>query len=347
VVVVSVDLPDHAFDLREDRAANLTLVRALVEELNALPTVEAAVLSSNAPPGSAATWSGDFLAEGREAPTALDAVKVYRVGREFFEVYGIPIARGRGFRAGDQDMAVVIGERLAGILFPEGDAAGRSLRWGRLSLQVVGIAREIRTRAGADPREDAIEMYRLYEPDGALVLGATISLRCSRACPAATLIRERVHAFHPRLLVSSLRRVSDAYVDELARPRAAATLASGFALIALLTFGGGLFSALHYAVRRRLPELGIRAALGASAESLRRGVLREGLSVAAFGLACGGVAAWWLSRGLATITYETPAPGAAVWILVSVVVIVATLAGAWLPARHAMRADPVSLLRDE
>jgi putative ABC transport system permease protein len=120
-----------------------------------------------------------------------------------------------------------------------------------------------------------------------------------------------------------------------------------FAVVTLLTFAGGLFSVLRYSVARRLPELGIRAALGASAASLGGAVVREGLTVAVAGLFAGGLAAAWLARLLTVITYDAPRPGVGLWLLVAGVVMLVTLGGSLPAARRAMNADPVSMLREQ
>jgi predicted permease len=350
VIVVDVSLPDHV-ETFQDRSGNVALVRNLVEELGNLAGVSAAALSVGSPPWAKFWWSGEFFGQDGLDAISFDRISDYRVTQTFFDVYGIPIIEGRAFRAGDGDESVILGERLARILWTDGTAVGSRLRSESMtqSYQVIGVAREIRTRESTNPADDSLEMYRFYKPDGFTlsVFGATISLRCSAGCPSAAALRQRIHAVNPRLLVGDVERVSAAYAELLGQPRAAATLATSFAVIALLTFASGLFSALHYAVGRRLPELGIRAALGASAATLGRTVLREGLSVALAGLACGGLAAWWLSSWLAAITYEAPSPDAITWIAVIGMVSAATLAGVWAPARRAMRADPLRLLRDQ
>ncbi|MGD8331476.1 MAG: ABC transporter permease, partial [Acidobacteriota bacterium] len=281
VIVVDISLPDYV-EAFGDPDANLALARSLVAEVGALPGVSASAISRGTPP-SAQTWrSGEFLADGSGEPVSFDRMPFYSVTPAFFEVYGISIIEGRALRESDADDAVVVGERLARALWPDGAAVGRRFGQERVSFAVVGVAREIRSLGSADPRDDALEVYRLYHPNGRLLsfFGVTISLRCATGCPSAAAVRQRVHATDPRLLINRVERVSDAYAELLARPRAAATLTTSFAAIALLTFAGGLFSALHYAVGRRLPELGIRAALGASAAGLGRSVLREGLLVA-------------------------------------------------------------------
>jgi predicted permease len=349
VVTLDVSFPDHVKDFQEPAAVE-TLIAEVLEELDALPGIGAVALSSGAPPRFSFGYYGEVSPQGRQEAVTFERITTYRATRGFFEVFGITIVQGRGFETGDGRGAVVLGERLARILWPEGDAVGRTFELDRqTTFQVVGVAREIRTWDTADPRDDALEMYQFFQPDGRFLsaLSATVSLRCAATCPPADLVRDSVHAVNARLLVDDVQRVSDGYAEQLARPRTAATLAVAFAVVTLLTFAGGLFSVLRYSVARRLPELGIRAALGASAASLGGAVVREGLTVAVAGLFAGGLAAAWLARLLTVITYDAPRPGVGLWLLVAGVVMLVTLGGSLPAARRAMNADPVSMLREQ
>jgi putative ABC transport system permease protein len=118
-----------------------------------------------------------------------------------------------------------------------------------------------------------------------------LNIGCGPVCPKVDDVRRAVLATHPSIHVSDVRVqvLEDAYVEQLARPRAMAATASVFALIALVGSAGGLFSVLSSAVATRLREFGIRSALGASPNQIRHLVLREGLLVAGSGMALGSV----------------------------------------------------------
>ena len=147
--------------------------------------------------------------------------------------------------------------------------------------------------------------------------------------------------------MNSVQALEDVYFEQLARPRAAAALGFAFALVAVLAAAGGLFSVLSYAVGRRKREFGIRTALGASPVQICRLVVRDGVMVAAIGIAIGTVTASALGRALASLQYGVTIADPFTWTFVLGVLAVTTLAASWRPARQAMRADPVLLLREE
>jgi ABC-type antimicrobial peptide transport system permease subunit len=148
-------------------------------------------------------------------------------------------------------------------------------------------------------------------------------------------------------MISDLRSMDQAYADQFAQPRAAAALALAFAVVAVAAAAGGLFSVLTYAVGRRRREFGIRTAMGAQPAQIWRLVFKDGAQIAATGLVLGTAAAWLLSRALVALTFGVTIFDPVTWLTVMGVIACATLLAAWRPAVQAMRADPLSLLRDE
>ena len=174
-----------------------------------------------------------------------------------------------------------------------------------------------------------------------------MSIRCGATCPNTAVIRQQVLATHPAVRVVEVQALGDVYFEQLARPRAAAALGFAFAGVAVLAAAGGLFSVLSYAVGRRKREFGIRTALGASPAQIRRVVLRDGFVVAVSGIAIGSVAAWLLGRALVSLQYGVTITDPLTWTVVLAVLGFTTVVASWRPARQAMRADPVLLLREE
>ena len=174
-----------------------------------------------------------------------------------------------------------------------------------------------------------------------------MSIRCGAACPDAAVVRQQVLATHSGVRVVDVQALEDVYFEQLARPRAAAALGFAFAGVAVLTAAGGLFSVLSYSVGRRKREFGIRAALGASPAQIRHLVLRDGIVVAMSGVAIGSIAAWSLGRVLASLQYGVTIADPLTWTVVLAVLGFTTLIASCRPARQAMRADPVLLLREE
>lgn len=341
VVVATLSLPRAPFP---DRASRAAAARTIEEEVRALPAVQRVAWSYGVPPdGGAFSW-GQWTSDAPGAPGVDLTVDRYYVGPEFFPLYGIPLLRGRTFQPSDPPGSVIVSERLARALWVDLDPIGRSFSSGKERFRVIGLAREI-NHPSLDARLDGPEFYEPFDGVGGY---AMMSLRCAAAaCPDPAVVRHRIVAAQPAVRVIHVRPLGDVYFEQLARPRAAAALGFAFAAIALLTAAGGLFSVLSYAVGQRRREFGIRTALGASPLQIRRLVLQDGLVVALTGVAFGSLLAWLLARGLGSLQYGVSLADPFSWALVIGLLGLTTAAASWRPAREAVRADPVRLLRED
>ena len=308
-----------------------------------MPGVQQAAWSYGIPPEGGIISSGDWISDRPGAAPVNMTVARYIVSPEFFSLYGIPIIRGRTFITSDAPTNVIVSERLGQALWPGADPLGHTLRIEKVALQVVGIAKEINYPT-LDSRDDGPELYQPYKKIGNT---AMVSLRCGPSCPQAATIRRRLASTHPTVKVQDAGPLERAYSAQLVRPRAAAALAVTFAAVAVLAAAGGLFSVLSYAVSRRRREFGIRAALGASPNQIRRVVLRDGLLVATTGLAIGSLLAAALARGLASLQYGVTPYDPLSWAIVLGLIALTVLGACWRPARAAARLDPQLLLREE
>ena len=338
VLTAAVVLPAEGFANKEARIAAVAAMDATVR---ALPGVRALTWSSGVPP-AAGSIAFDVKGDAGSGAVA-SVVDLYAVSPGFFELYGVPLTRGRGFTPADGDHAAIVGERLARQLWPGLDPIGRTLSWASLSLQVVGVVREVQFPTVTASR-DRPEFYQPYRSPGRYV---TLSLRCGTACPSLGALRERLLAASPGATVWKADRLDDIYLAELARPRAVAAAGAGFAGIAAAAAIAGLFCVLTFAVAERRRELGIRTALGATPARLGRLVLTEAIGIAAVGLALGAVAAISLGRAAASLTYGVTTGDPLTWTAVIGSLALLALAAGIRPAREAMRVDPVQLLRHE
>jgi len=340
VLVSTLSMAPPAFP---DRVARETTARAIKEHVSQLAGVQLVAWSYGLPPDGGAISFGAWHSDAPGNPAVDMNVDRYRVGPDLFELYGIPLLRGRTFEPSDQQGTVVVGERLARSLWPGLDPIGHTFRFDKERFQVVGLVREIH-----HPSVDAsIDRPEFYEPFAGVGSYAMMSIRCGATCPNTAVIRQRILATHPAARVVEVQALEDVYFEQLARPRAAAALGFAFAGIAVLAAAGGLFSVLTYAVGRRKREFGIRTALGASPDQIRRMVLRDGFAVAVIGIAIGSIAAWSLGHALVSLQYGITVADPVTWTVVLGVLGVTALVASWRPARQAMRADPVLLLREE
>ena len=327
-----------------DQPARVAAARAIEDRIRELPGIGQVAWSFGAPPEGGGWTSGDWRSDAPGAPVVNTMLNRYYVGPEFFELYDIPLLRGRPVRASDPRGTVVVGERLAGMLWPGLDPIGRSFTFEQGErFYVVGLAREIH-HPSLNVRNDRPEFY---EPFAGINRNAMLSLRCAGPCPDTARVRQQLRAGHPGVGVFDVQVLENVFFEQLARPRATAALSLTFAGVAVLAAAGGLFSVLSYAVRRRRREFGVRAAMGASPRQLQRLVLREGLAVALLGITLGTATAWTGGRILASLQYGVTITDPLSWTVVVGLLACTTIAASWLPARHASQTNPVRLLREE
>jgi putative ABC transport system permease protein len=305
--------------------------------LRAWGAIDGVALSREIPPlpGHATAVAGD---EG----VSVDAER-YRVGVNYFELYGIAIRRGRPFRPGDGVDTVVVSERLAEQLWPGRDAVGRfvSLRRSPRPLEVIGVTGEVRL-----PSLDArLDLPEFYTPLGIEARTLYLNFRCRGACPGIAEIQARVREVHPLLEARAALPAENAYVRQLMLPKAMAGIGGLFTVVAIICAAGGLFSALTYSVGLRRHEFGVRAAMGASPRQIRRLVLKDSALVVASGVLWGAVGGWSVARSLAAFHYGVSSADPVTAAAVVVTIAATALMAAALPARRAARADPAALLR--
>jgi predicted permease len=337
VMTAWIGLPSRVFPSGPGRVA---ITAALETAVKGLPGVDQVALSSGLPPGGGGTHIyDDWLGDRPGAKPQTMKVQSYNVGPDFFALYGVPLLQGRTFEPGDAPDRAIVGERLAERLWPGESPVGRSFRFGKTTLQVVGLAREINFPS-LETSRDLPEFYRPF------VFGASsyifMNMSCHGRCPDEAVVRKQILATVP-----AVGMLSEAYREELARPRATAALGSAFAVIAVAAAAGGLFSVLSYAVGRRRREFGIRTALGASPKQIRALVYRDGAQVAAMGVALGIAASIALARAIASLEYGVSGFDPVSWVVVLGALAGTTMLACWRPARTAVRVDPISLLREE
>ena len=338
VLTADLLLPVEAFP---DRAARVAAAASIEERIRQLPGVQRVVWTYGVPPGSGSFSFGTWSTGPDPARSVEMTVDRYRVGADFFALYDVPLRKGRTFQPSDAEGDVIVGERVARTLWGDLDPIGRTFAFGTERFTVIGVAREIHY-----PSIDAtLDRPEFYEPLRGVNRTAMMSVRCAGRCPDPAALRQRVTSTHAGVKVLQVRRLDDVYLEQLARPRAAAALGIAFAATAVLAAGAGIFCVLTFAVRQRRHEFGIRVALGASPGRIRRLVLRDGLFVALTGVAIGALAALSLGRTLASVQYGVTPNDPLTWAVVVGVLAIVALAAFARPVRDATRVDPVQLLK--
>jgi putative ABC transport system permease protein len=326
------------------------LVERLVERVGAVPGARAAGVAQLVPLGFGDLQRSLFV-EGRAYGSPEDGLPVNfnRIGPGFFEALGIGLLRGRGFGPQDGPEArpsVVLARSVAERLWPGQDPIGRRVgTMGPLGpyAEVVGVVEDVRTQRLLE--EPPPYVYVPYEQNYA---GRVTLLVRSEADPAALAgpVREAVQELAPEVPIFSVRPLAEYVEAQLWRQRLAAKVLGGFALLALLLAAAGLYGLMAVLVSERVPEIGVRMALGAAALDVAGMVVGRAARIAGLGLAAGLLLALAGTRLLGALLYgvkpfDVPTYGAVTGLLA----LTALGAAAW-PAWRATRVDPAAALRE-
>jgi putative ABC transport system permease protein len=270
------------------------------------------------------------------------------VGPSYFRTLAIPILRGRGFTDSDtpgSQRVVVVNETLAKQLWPNDDALGKRIvlmtgHTGDTTFTVVGIASNTRFRELRNVGPVA------YFPWGGFP--GLLAVRTSRPLAAMLpAVRAVLHNVNPALVLWKTNTMDQLLDAPLTQPRLSALLLSGFGLMALLLSAIGLYGVMSAGVRRQTHDIGVRVALGAMPGTIRRLVLAQVVRVVGVGVIIGLAGALSTSRVLRSMLFDvSPVDPLTLGGVCVLLLAAASLAG-YLPARRAVRIDPVEALRTD
>jgi putative ABC transport system permease protein len=320
---------------------------SLLERARALPGVKQAALSSVIPLNGDS--DSNFEIEGRPVPTntADQPVAWYRdVSASYFSTMGIPLRRGRLFTEGEMTPLVVINETMARRYWPNEDPIGRRIRFDSDGpwFTISGIAADVQVRGAREANE--VEAYVPYwlMPEA----GTNIVLKTSiEPMALAEPVKQVVKAIDPGVAVSSVATMS-AIVAEVNGPaRFYATLVSIFAALALILAAVGIYGVMSYSVSQRTQEIGVRLALGAAERQIFSLVVGESLALAGAGLVIGTAGAVLVGRSLRTLLFGVRTTDVSTLVATGAVLFAVAFLSSYLPARRAMRTQPVEALRAE
>ena len=325
--------------------------------LRRLPGIRAVAVTDSVPPGG---WQdgyrySDLATEENPHPTPGTGGTVVnrRVTPDYFRALDIPIVRGRGFSEQDRTSAqslVVLSRLLAARLFPGEDPLGKRIHPGIYKgawFTVVGVADNVKNSGLTEQNEPEIYFLRrsVVNDWG----GRAPMMVIDSTLPPDTVmpwVRLQIASLDPTVPVE-MKTLNRTIRSLASRPRFETALLGFFAVTGLAMAVIGLYGVIAFLATQRTQEICVRMALGASRLDILRLILREGVRLVAFGGAAGLVAAFALSRLLKSLLYDVgphdPLSFVAVTLLLALVALVATL----IPARAAMKTDPMTALRCE
>ena len=352
IVTAQIDLAEYRYPAQPQQ---LEFFRELASRLARLPGLSALGLSDTLPPsgGMQATFLSSIQIPGRPPVSEGTGGMIgYRfVTPDYFSALGIRIVSGRAFRAEDfsaNTNPVVLSEALANRLLPGIDPVGKSFFFANRKTwrTIVGVAADVKNdglTAPADP-----EFYLPWKPEreGYFRTGHLILRTPQNPQALARWVRSEAAAIDPTVPVK-IETMSQRVGKLADRPRFNAILLSIFAAMGVLLAAIGMYGVVGFLVAQQTREIGVRMALGATPQGILRlvlaGVARWTISGAALGL----LGAWLCSRLLESLLFQVRAHDPLLLALALLILLAVAFLAAWLPARRAMRVDPMVALRYE
>jgi putative ABC transport system permease protein len=347
VMTFPVSLPTTKYATLPQRAE---FFRQAVERIKTIPSVESAGVVSYMPMTGAARYVF-FCPEGQvcQGIGKDPLISMKQISEGYFAAMGIPLLRGRVFTSADIDGApqvVIINQTVAEKYFPGQDPIGKTLQNSRdrIPLQIVGVVADAKITSLSAPKFE--EMYRPHLQ--APWMAMTFVVRSSSAPqPLVAAVREKIQSIDPDLAVSGVQSLDHLVSDSVGQPRLLTALVGAFAGFALLLAAIGIYGVMAYSVSHRMREMGIRMALGAAPRDIVRLVVGQGMRLVLAGIVIGFVASLWLTKFLASQLFGTQPTDPATFALVALGLALVALAACLIPARRAMRVDPMVALRYE
>ena len=351
VLTMSVPLPFEGYS----KAAQVReFYQQSIERIASLPGVRSVAGSNDLPLES---FENEALqVEGRPGSTPVMTV-TWSLG-DYFSTVGIPLLKGRLFtpedRIGSQPVAV-ISEEAAKLLWPGEDALGKRLGhpFPNMMRTVVGIVGDVNdgplgSKPGPHFYLPYVQLPDDYVVYGNLIIPMNLVVRTSNdPASLASAVVAQIHSLDPQLAVANIRTMDQEMTSSVAAPRFNTFVLSLFASLALFLAAIGIYGVQAYAVAQRSHEIGIRMALGAQQRDVMRLILAQGARLALVGIAIGTLTALGLTRLMSSLLYGISASDPLTFAAVAVVLLAVALAACYVPARRAMRVDPIVALRHE
>ncbi|HEY3581041.1 MAG TPA: ABC transporter permease [Pyrinomonadaceae bacterium] len=352
VLTMQVGLPNTSYSEPQKRAAFL---KQLETNLAAAPEVASVGAVTRLPLMSALNNITTFLTiEGREVPAAeRPEIDFRRATTGYFQTMGIPLLNGR--LVTEQDVAnntgaVVINEALAKRFWPNEDPIGKRISTATSNGQqtqwqtIVGVVGSVR-HLGLDvaPRPEIYYHTNTNPPFGPVVVIRTTG----DPQRVISIARAKVRELDRSVAISNVNTMEQLVAQSVAQRRFGMFLVGIFAALALVLAVVGIYGVVSYSVAQRTNEIGVRMALGASTTDVLKMVLRNGMTLALIGVGVGLAGAFAVTRLMVAMLFDVKPTDLATFATVSVGLILVALLACYVPARRAMKVDPLVALRYE
>ena len=349
VLTASISLPNANYKSDVDIARFYT---RLMDGLRSVPGVESAGAGSDLPWTGYDENAGGFHFEGKTPPRPNEEAhaRYHMATPDYFRALGTPLLHGRFLSDADgkdAPAAVVINQAMANRYLPGEDAVGKRFTFEDKPaekdwIRIVGVVGDVKDKPNSPGAEPAFwfSLPQAANPHMLVVLRTSADPR-----QLADSLRDQVRRLDPSLALADVRLMDQVASESVATPRLAFTLVGLFAGLAIVLAAIGTYGVISYSVSQRIPEFGLRLALGAQPATVLRMVLVQAMRLAFCGAAIGLAIALLLARVMRSMVYGVSPTDPATFVSVLAMVIVIALVACYLPARRAAKANPMDALR--
>jgi putative ABC transport system permease protein len=351
LLVVFVPLPQA----RYDNAAQVRFYSQLLEKLHANPVTARSAIAFPTPFGGG-NARGGYTVEGkpRIAGAERPLVQINSVTPGFFQTMGIPLISGRDVALTDtpaRPQVAVINQTLAHREWPGQDPIGKRIAIGadpeqdpNAWISVIGVVGDSKRSDLDAPAQAAV--YLSHATFTLPFMGALVRSEASEAAITGA-VRDAVRALDPELPIEAADTIERVLERTTGQPRFRALLISAFALVALALAGVGLYGLISYTVAQRVPEIGVRLALGATPGQVGGLIVRQGVLLAVAGIVLGVAGSLAATRVLEGLLFSVSATDPVVYSALAALLLTIAALACYIPARRAMKVDPMTALRAE
>ncbi|HXI24256.1 MAG TPA: ABC transporter permease, partial [Pyrinomonadaceae bacterium] len=347
LMATQIFVPDEKYKSREQVSG---LYFRIAGEVQNIPGV-ISVGATSGGPQFGGTETLDVLPEGAAAPASgiYPEALYFNVGPNYFHTMGIPFAKGRDFAETDNAGApgvAIVNDTLARRLWPSDSAIGKRLQLIKSHnvLEIVGVVGDTKRFGLGQGVKPEIYFPYMQRPRWATFFVVRTN---SNARDVATSLSKAITAIEPEVVVSSTTNMEQRIGRALRQPRFNLILLGIFAGAAVLLAAIGAYGVMSFVVAEQTREIGIRSALGAKRLHILQLVVGRGMILALVGVAIGSVAAVALTRFLAGFLYGVTGYDPLTFIAVAVFLLLVVAIACYLPARRAVKIDPLVALRSE
>jgi len=336
----------HTPPALRDPSQMVTYQREVLQRVNSLPGVVSAGFTNHIP----LAFKGDMGGIGAEGSHEDERLTCYlrSAGPGYLSTMGIPLLRGRDIQETDTAGApyvLLVNQSLARMLWPGQDPIGRRAVFGeKLLIPVVGLVGDVHQEGLDVPPQPEFYISTLQGewPPGSLAIHTNV-----RPSSVAGAVRQAIWSVYPDLPITDVATMEEILDHEVFQRRVQMMLLGCFAALALILSTVGMYGVIAYSVTQRTHEIGVRMALGAERAQILKLVVAQGFKLALIGVAAGIAGAFALTRFLSSLLYGIKPSDPLTFILVLLLLAGVTLFACYLPARRAIKVDPMVALRHE